>query len=249
MPRQVLTPKGAATAAAAPSGANVTVPVDPVEAALRYDAWYDGAWGSQAWRAESAALLAALGPLAEARVLDVGCGPGRFAALLRAHGARPVGVDLDPGVLTVAVSRLPGQLVQGDGARLPFVDGGLDATVALATMEFTADPGVMLAEMVRVTRPGGRVVAGVLNPRSLWGVLDRPTRRDPYHGASFLRARQLRRLGLRYGAVAVTSAVFSAPQLTHLPVLPGMLERLGPRLWPRAGALQIVTVLVNGRGP
>ncbi|WP_293054274.1 hypothetical protein [Mycobacterium sp.] len=54
--------------------------------------------------------------------------------------------------------------------------------MTIATLEFT-DAAAVLAELARVTRPGGRIVALALNPKSLWGLLDRPTHRAPFSTA------------------------------------------------------------------
>jgi ubiquinone/menaquinone biosynthesis C-methylase UbiE len=53
----------------------------------------------------------------------------------------------------------------------------VDAAVTVTTLEFTTDPAQVLTKMARITRPGGRLVAAVLNPDSLWGILGRPARR------------------------------------------------------------------------
>src|SRR6266545_844054 len=90
-----------------------------VAGARGYDAWFDRCWGRYAWRIESSAVLDACGPLRGRWVVDVGCGTGRLAAVVAARGARVMGVDLDPGMLTVAAERLPGRVVCADGGCLP----------------------------------------------------------------------------------------------------------------------------------
>jgi SAM-dependent methyltransferase len=153
----------------------MTGPATGAAPALRYDAWFDSPWGRYAWRIETSAVLAALGPLPRRRIADIGCGTGRLLRILTSRGASAVGVDTDPAMLTLAATR--GTVARADAHRLPLADGSMDATVTVTTLEFTADPAQVLAEMARVTRPGGRLVAAVLNPASPWGVLDRPARR------------------------------------------------------------------------
>jgi SAM-dependent methyltransferase len=84
----------------------MTGPAEPGSApTLRYDAWFESAWGRYAWRIETGTVLAALGPLDGRRVADIGCGTGRLVDILTSHGARAVGIDTDPGMLTLAATR------------------------------------------------------------------------------------------------------------------------------------------------
>jgi len=83
----------------------MTWPAAGATPAAHYDAWFDGPWGRHAWRVETAAVLAALGPLAARRVADIGCGTGRLLGSLTRHGAQAVGVDGDPAMLALAATR------------------------------------------------------------------------------------------------------------------------------------------------
>jgi SAM-dependent methyltransferase len=212
-----------------------------VAAARRYDTWFDGRWGSFAWRVEAAALLRALGPLAGRTVVEVGCGTGRLAALLADRGAVVVGVDADPAMLAVAATRAPRRLLCADAGRLPLSDAGVDAAVAVATLEFTADPALVLAEMARVTRPGGRLVVAVLNPHSLWGLAGRVRHRAPYRDGCFLPRDRLLALGRRHGRSSLRGVLFAFERLPWQRVLGPVLEAAG-RPAPRLGAVQVLTV-------
>jgi SAM-dependent methyltransferase len=112
-----------------------------------------------------AAGIAAVAP-DEARVLEVGCGPGRLSILLaRRHGLDVTGLDLDPAMIELARGnvdrsedgdgRLPSFLV-GDVASLAFPDGSFDLVVSTLSMHHWADPTAGLAEIGRVLRPSGR---------------------------------------------------------------------------------------------
>jgi SAM-dependent methyltransferase len=210
-----------------------------VAPAVGYDAWFDSRWGRYAWRIETRAVLAALGPLPGRRIADVGCGTGRLLGILTSRGASAVGIDTDPAMLTFAAAR--GPVARADAHRLPFADASVDAAVTLATLEFTADPAQVLAEMARVTRPGGRLAAAVLNPASPWGILDRPARRAPYTSGCFLPRGDLLALGRRHGHARISGALFAAAHLPALPLLGPVLEAAG-KLTPRFGAFQILAV-------
>src|SRR5215469_3923766 len=98
------------------------------------------------------------------RALDVGCGPGALTAeLVRRLGASAVHA-IDPSASFVAATsaRCPGVDVQsGSAERIPSAPGVFDATLAQLVVHFMADPVAGLAEMARVTRPGGVVAACV----------------------------------------------------------------------------------------
>ena len=108
------------------------------------------------WR-ERAADLARAGP--GDRVLDVATGTGDLAVELRRRGAEVVGLDFSERMLEVARGKAPEiEFVQGDALALPYPDAEFDAvTVGFGARNFS-DLGRGLAEMARVTRPGGRVV-------------------------------------------------------------------------------------------
>lgn len=110
----------------------------------------------RAWRRATRAELA-LAP-AE-RVLDVGAGTGVSTAEFTATGAFAVGVDLSLGMLAAGRRHRPGlPLLGGDALSLPFSDGSFDAVTISFALRNVVEPGAALAELLRVTRPGGRLV-------------------------------------------------------------------------------------------
>ena len=98
------------------------------------------------------------------RVLDVGCGPGALSTeLVRRVGSDAVtAVDPSESFVEAARERLPGITVeQAPAEHLPFPDDSFDAAIAQLVVHFMTDPVAGLAEMGRVTRPGGVVAACV----------------------------------------------------------------------------------------
>jgi SAM-dependent methyltransferase len=110
------------------------------------------------------AVLDAL-PLQDgAAVLDAGCGTGALAAAIAARdgAARITGIDLSPAFLAAARDRVPGlRAVAADAARLPLPAGSFDAALSLLVLQFLPDRAAAVAEMARVTRPGGLVAAAM----------------------------------------------------------------------------------------
>jgi demethylmenaquinone methyltransferase / 2-methoxy-6-polyprenyl-1,4-benzoquinol methylase len=109
-----------------------------------------------AWR-ERAVDLARVGR--GSRALDVATGTGDLAMALSRRGADVVGLDFSEGMLELARRKAPQlRFEQGDALALPYADDEFDAvTVGFGARNF-ADLGRGLAEMARVTKPGGRVV-------------------------------------------------------------------------------------------
>jgi len=108
--------------------------------------------------------------------LDVGCGTGILAGRLAASGYEMAGVDPSEGMLEVMRRRTPGvRAVQGSGTALPFADGSFDVVLCVAVMHHIARPDDVrrtLSEMVRVTKPSGRILVWDHNPRNpYWKLL------------------------------------------------------------------------------
>jgi SAM-dependent methyltransferase len=98
------------------------------------------------------------------RVLDVGCGPGALTAELVTRLGPEAVAAVDPSEPFVAAARARHQGVtvyQASAEHLPFPDDEFDAALAQLVVQFMADPVAGLAEMARVTRPGGVVAACV----------------------------------------------------------------------------------------
>ncbi len=115
-----------------------------------------------------------------ARALDVGCGTGALTRVLvdRLGADDVVAVDPSAGFVAAVRDRLPGvDARRGEAEALPFADHEFDATLAELVVHFMTDAAAGVAEMVRVTRPGGVVAACV------W---DFENDRAPH--AAFLRA-------------------------------------------------------------
>jgi 2-polyprenyl-6-hydroxyphenyl methylase/3-demethylubiquinone-9 3-methyltransferase len=116
------------------------------------------------------ALQECLEPLAGRRILDLGCGKGRFARQLSAAGAQVVGVDRSAAMLAEAVGL---DRARASARRLPFADGAFEAVVAVEVFEHLPAIDVVLREVHRVLRPGGVIAvvdknAGSWNARRPW---------------------------------------------------------------------------------
>ncbi|MBK1634841.1 class I SAM-dependent methyltransferase [Rhodovulum adriaticum] len=118
-------------------------------------------------------LLDRIGPVRGLRILDVGCGDGVLATRLAQDGARVTGLDASTDMIAAARRRAKAagvdvDLVEGDAGGLPFHAGHFDCVVSVATLCFVDDPRPTIREMVRVLKPGGRLILGELGRWNLW---------------------------------------------------------------------------------
>ncbi len=138
---------------------------DPAEVAAmfdgvaqRYDLTNDvlSLGQDRAWRT---AVLRAVAPLPGERVLDLAAGTGTSSVPFAQAGAVVVPCDFSQGMLAVGKRARPAlPFVAGDGTRLPFADASFDAVTISFGLRNIVDSDAGLAEMRRVTRPGGRLV-------------------------------------------------------------------------------------------
>jgi SAM-dependent methyltransferase len=114
-------------------------------------------------RPASERVVDQLAPEAGDDVLDLGCGTGNAALIAAARGARVTGVDPAGRLLEIArrdaaAAGLDVTFATGDAASIPLPDDSVDAVVSVFAVIFAPDPVAAAAEMVRVLRPGGRIV-------------------------------------------------------------------------------------------
>lgn len=114
------------------------------------------------------ALVDALVPVAGERILEVGCGSGVLCRQVTpgvVPGGKMIGVDISPEFLRIAQryavnANLPETILwsAGQAEVLPFQDASFDGVFAARLLLHVQDPQAVLKELVRVVRPGGRVV-------------------------------------------------------------------------------------------
>ncbi len=103
------------------------------------------------------------------RMLDVACGAGQIAIPAAHAGAQVTGVDIASNLIEQARERAMSEGVtarfdEGDAEMLPYEDAAFDLVVSLFGAMFAPRPEYVAAELIRVCRPGGRIVMGNWTP-------------------------------------------------------------------------------------
>lgn len=149
--------------------------LDPALDALpaAYADWRRSTLGRITDTLEERLLLARVGPARGVSILDMGCGDGVVATRLAQDGASVTGLDASANMIVAARRRADAagvdiELVESDACDLPFPAERFDRVVSVATLCFVDDPSQSIREMVRVLKPGGRLILGELGSGNLW---------------------------------------------------------------------------------
>jgi SAM-dependent methyltransferase len=133
--------------------------------------WMSGDYGHFATYLEPGALefLERLAVAPDARMLDVACGAGQIAIPAARAGVRVTGIDIASNLIEQARERATAEGVEvrfdeGDAEMLPYEDAAFDLVVSLIGAMFAPRPERVAAELVRVCRPGGRIVMANWTP-------------------------------------------------------------------------------------
>ncbi|WP_172834247.1 class I SAM-dependent methyltransferase [Nitrospira japonica] len=134
-----------------------------------YDRWsgvYDDADPSTSL--DEPFLLAMVTPFTGCRILDLGCGTGRYLRLVNQPGASVVGMDLSQGMLVRAMQTLVPKAsiawVQASFERFPFADGSFDRVISGLILDHVHDLRSFFHQIAAVLRPGGRLILSAVHP-------------------------------------------------------------------------------------
>jgi len=181
----------------------------------RYGRWFETPLGKGVLATERELILDMLRPRKGELILDAGSGTGIFTEAFISRGADVVGLDISFAMLRRAVAKHPGlagRSVAADMLHLPFGDSVFDKTVSVTAVEFIADAERAVAELFRVTKPGGIVVVATLNSLSPWA--DRRLE-DARHDRSSVFNRVFFRSPAELLALAAAAAAGAARTAVH----------------------------------
>ena len=192
------------------------------------DFWADAPADPEPWAWERRRTLL-LGEARQGeRVLDLGCGAGRFVAALRQAGADPVGVEIAEAALERARAVAPGahlRLLEDDGS-IPLEHGSMDLVWCSEVLEHVADGAHLLQEARRVLRPGGRILVTVPYHGRVQAALIALLRFDAHFDPRGQHLRFFTRASL---AASLLAAGFEAPRVEAVGRVPLLRESLAAR--------------------
>ena len=141
----------------------------PIGVADGYDRWaatYDRE-ANPLIAVEEPVVLQVIGDVRGLRVLDLGCGTGRYDELLTGRGATITGVDLSAIMLEQAARRRPGPIpraIRGNLSSLCLADSQFDLAICALTLCHVQSLEPVFTEATRVLRPSGRIVISDFHP-------------------------------------------------------------------------------------
>jgi SAM-dependent methyltransferase len=155
--------------------------IDPVSERVRAT-WTSGDFGriAEGYVRGAGEFIARLGFDPLEPVLDVACGTGNLAIPAARTGAAVTGIDIAPNLVSQAQARAVAEGLSirfdvGDAERLPYANGEFQTTVTMFGAMFAARPDRAAAELLRVTRSGGRIAMANWTPSSFIGEMLRTT--------------------------------------------------------------------------
>jgi ubiquinone/menaquinone biosynthesis C-methylase UbiE len=163
------------------------------------------------------------------RVLEVGVGPGTDFIRFARAGAVCTGVDLTPHAVQLTRRRLEleglqATVIEADAEELPFDDDTFDFVYSWGVIHHTPDVRAAAREVVRVTRPGGRICVMVYHRRSLVGLqswlVNGVGRGQPWRSPAYLISHHHESPGTKAFTIAEARQLFEGlGELTVTPVV------------------------------
>ena len=184
--------------------------------AADYEDWFETPLGAFVAARELEALRRALPDGPPGRAVEIGAGTGFVARALHGWGWQVTAVEPSAAMRREGTRRTADAAIEWHDAAaesLPFADGSFDLALFFTALEFVEDPARALFEAMRVVKPGGHLLAGILDARSPWTALyrhlaDHDT--PPWNAARFYVPADVELLA-GHPSETCESAVFLAP--------------------------------------
>lgn len=195
--------------------------IDPfVSLAKSYEDWHLTSLGQYVDSCELGALATSLEGVNSSSVIEIGAGTGHVARFLSGRSSLVTAIEPSEAMRAEGLRRTGDLSIRWIDARaeqLPCPDASFDGAVFFTALEFVADPPAALQESLRVVRPGGWVIVGLLNALSVWTALYR-YKADrgvmPWTAARFATRKEVEGW-MGFAAEQSNAAIYLSPQATE----------------------------------
>ena len=118
---------------------------------------------------EEQTFLKLIGNVKGKKILDAGCGTGRYAVQLAKKGAEVYGIDISEKMLEIAKkkakeNRVKIELMKGNILRLPYEDNKFDIVISSLALDHVKEHEKAISELVRVCKPKGKIIFSIMHP-------------------------------------------------------------------------------------
>ncbi len=225
--------------------------------AKQYDGWFKSKYGAFSDSLQRKAVFSMIFVKKGMPVLDIGCGTGRYSVELASKGGIVTGVDPAPEMLKIAKQRAKQAKTSvlfknATAEKLPFKPNSFELVVGINVLELASNPEKAVKDALRVLKPGGRLVFGALNKKSLTALQRRMKgkfKESIYNNARFFSARDLAKMLSRNGVINIEWKTVG-----HLPESKKgifvnrakAIEKAGQRLFPSFGNFIVITGTKKG---
>ena len=139
--------------------------------AREYDAYYVSEQGKQIDELEKQTICQLLKPVKPGHLLEIGCGTGHWTDFFSEMGFQITATDVSDAMMSLAKEKQLSNVtfMEADIRQLPFPDHHLEQIAVVTALEFCGNIKQAFAEMKRILKPGGWLIAGCLNADSTLG--------------------------------------------------------------------------------
>ncbi len=189
------------------------------ETANSYDAYYQTEFGKKVDEIERQIVGSLIQDVPRTRMLELGCGTGHWSAYFIDQGFGLTGIEISEAMLKLALQKeLNADFIQADSQDIPFGDESFAVVSSITMLEFVDNQDSVFQEIYRVLKPGGWLILGCLNARSVLG--ENKDQDETFKNAQFLTAEELTNKLQRFGEPILKSGVFLITDFILLDELP-----------------------------
>jgi ubiquinone/menaquinone biosynthesis C-methylase UbiE len=202
-------------------------------AAALYDGWFLTPMGRYYDSIEKREIVRLLKEMSGKKLLEIGSGTGHWSKYFAALGFSVLGIDVSFQMLNKTFrKRIPwAGFVQSNALCLPIHDRVFDIAVFITSLEFMAEPDKAIMEAIRcIRKPGGHLLIGTLNARSILNMCRIAKKEAPYREAAMFSLNDLYNILSPYGKPKLFTCAFSLHPSRPIPIVDSLFNSIARAL-------------------